>query len=176
MIGKVMESALNQQIELEAYASFLYLSMSSWCEKQGFSGCSAFLRRQSDEERMHMLKIFDYLNEVDGHAVTPAIKQPPLDFESVQSLFEQVYHHEQKVTNSIYQLVAISNQENDFATLNFLQWYITEQREEEALMRTIIDKIRLIGTGPMSLYYIDKEVSAINNAAMAQEAAEGGEA
>ena len=162
MISKKMESALNEQIGLEGYASFLYLSMASWCEREGLEGCARFLYRQSDEERMHMLRIFRYINEVDGHAVSPSIAQPSLEFDSVQALFKQVYEHEQKVTRAINTLVALSYEEKDHTTLSFLQWYVNEQREEEALMRGILDRIRLIGDGPRSLYYIDKEVDQIN--------------
>lgn len=172
MISKKMEAALNQQIELECYASFLYLSMASWCDKEGLEGSAKFMHRQSEEEREHMLRIFHYISEVDGHALVPSIKQPPLEFDSAKSLFEQVYEHEQKVTNSINKLVALSYEENDYSTLNFLQWYIEEQREEEALMRTVIDRIKLIGDGPQSLYYIDKEIDQINKAAAAAAAAE----
>lgn len=174
MITKRMEKALNEQISLEGYASFLYLSMASWCDKEGLEGCAKFMHRQSAEERMHMLKLFYYLSEVDAHALTPAIAQPPHEFDSISKVFEQVLAHEQKVTNAIHQLVALSNEENDHTTHNFLQWYVEEQREEEALMRTIMDKIRLIGDGPLSLYYIDKEVEQIN--AMALKAEAGGEA
>ncbi|MBL7829575.1 MAG: ferritin [Saprospiraceae bacterium] len=172
MISKTMESALNKQIELEAYASFLYLSMASWCDKEGLNGCAAFMHRQSDEERQHMLKIYHYISEVNGHGLTPAIAQPPHEFESINKMFEQVYLHEQKVTKSIHSLVELSNKEDDYTTLNFLQWYITEQREEEALMRSILDKIKLIGTGPMSLYYIDNEIQKINKAEMTAEEVE----
>lgn len=167
-----MEDALNQQISLEGYASFLYLSMASWCDKEGLQGCAAFMHRQSDEERQHMLRIFHYISEVDGHALTPAIAQPPHSFESVRKLFEQVYAHEQKVTASINELLSLAYKDNDHTTLNFLQWYVTEQREEEALMRNILDRIKLIGDGPMSLYYIDKEIEKINKAELAAEAAE----
>lgn len=169
MISEKMAKALNAQIGLEGYASFLYLSMASWCDTQGLGGCAQFLHRQSEEERAHMLKIFHYLSEVDQHALTPAIAQPPHEFKSIQELFKQVYQHEQKVTNSINHLVAQATLENDYATISFLQWYIEEQREEENLMRTILDKIKLIGDGPMSLYYIDKEIDAINQAEMAAE-------
>lgn len=174
MISEKMQQSLNEQIALEGYASYLYLSMASWCDNQGLEGCASFLHRQSEEERVHMLKIFHYLNEVDGRALAPGIKQPPHEFESVRSLFEQVYGHEQKVTASINKLVTQSFKENDHSTLNFLQWYVEEQREEEALMRTILDKIRLIGDGPQSLYYIDKELEGIN--AMAAKAEASGEA
>jgi ferritin len=171
MISKKTEKALNKQIELEGYASFLYLSMASWCEQGGLEGAAKFMHRQSNEEREHMLRIFNYINEVDGHAITPAIKQPPLQFDSVRSLFAEVYEHEKKVTIAINNIVDLCYKENDHVTLNFLQWYIEEQREEEALMRTIIDKIKLIGDGPQSLFYIDNEVEKINKMAEKEEAA-----
>ena len=172
MISKKMENALNEQLALESYASFLYLSMASWCEQEALEGCAKFMHRQSEEEREHMMRIFHYLNEVDGHALVPAIAQPPHEFGSVKALFEQVYQHEQKVTSSIHRLVALSQEEQDHAAYQFLQWYVEEQREEEALMRTILDKLKLIGDGPLSLYYIDKEVESINQAAMAAEESE----
>jgi ferritin len=169
MISEKMEQALNDQIELEGYAAQLYLSMAAWCDLQGLEGCTQFFHRQSEEERMHMLKIYHYLSEVDTRALTPALKQPPHEFESVRALFEQVYKHEQEVTNAIHGLMKIGYDGNDHTTLNFLQWYVEEQKEEEALMRTILDKIKLIGDGPQSLYYIDKEVDAVNKAAEAAE-------
>ncbi|MGH1435091.1 MAG: ferritin [Lewinella sp.] len=172
MISNAMVAALNQQISLEGYASFLYLSMASWCDREGMEGCALFMHRQSAEERMHMLKIFDYISEVDGHALTPEIKQPPHEFSSVQELFQKVYAHEQKVTASINELVALSNKENDHSTGVFLQWYVNEQREEEALMRSILDKIKLIGNGPQSLYFIDLEIAKINAAAVQAEGEE----
>lgn len=172
MISQKMADAINQQIALEGYASFLYLSMASWCETQDLEGCAAFMHRQSEEERMHMLKFFHYLNEVDHHAHAPAVDKPPHDFGTIQEMFKSVYAHEQKVTKSINTLVELATTENDFATLNFLQWYVDEQLEEEALMRTILGKINLIGTGPMSLYYIDKEIEAINNQELSAEGEE----
>jgi len=166
-----MISALNQQIKLEGYASFLYLSMAAWCDKEGLEGCAQFMHRQSEEEHVHMMKIFDYLSEMDAHALVPAIEQPPYEFDSVQVLFEKVYAHEQKVTLAINNLMALSHEQKDHSTSVFLQWYIDEQREEEALMRTILDKIRLIGDGPQSLYFIDLEIAKINQAAIAAEKA-----
>ncbi|MEL7250797.1 MAG: ferritin [Bacteroidota bacterium] len=172
MITEAMTKALNNQISLEGYASFLYLSMASWCDREGLEGCAQFMHRQSEEEREHMLKIFEYLAEVDAHALTPAITQAPHEFESIQSMFQSVYEHEQKVTASINKLVALANQENDHSTSVFLQWYVNEQREEEALMRSILDKIRLIGTGAQSLYFIDLEIEKINAAELAAEGEE----
>lgn len=171
-ISKKMEAALNKQIALESSASYLYLSMASWCDREGLSGSAQFMHRQSEEERNHMLRIFHYISDVDGHALTPGISQPAHEFESVHSLFEEVYKHEQKVTASINELVDLCYKENDYSTLNFLQWYVEEQREEEALMRTILDKLKLIGKGPQSLYYIDKELDAVNKEELAAAAKE----
>lgn len=162
MISEKMIQALNDQIKMEGQASFLYLAMSAWCDEKGMEGCAQFLRRQSEEEREHMLGIFDYLSEVDALAVTPGIDQPPREFPTVQKLFESVYEHEQKVTQAIHKLLHLALDEQDYTTQHFLQWYVEEQKEEEALMRTILDKIKLIGDGPQALYYIDKEISAIN--------------
>lgn len=159
-----MEVALNKQIELECYASFLYLAMASWCDNEGLEGSARFMHRQSEEERDHMIRIFHYISEVDGYAIVPGVKKPPTKFKSPKVLFQQVYEHEQKVTASINDLVALCYKENDYSTLNFLQWYVEEQREEEALMRTVMDRIKLIGDGPQSLYYIDNEIEKINQA------------
>jgi len=174
MISKKMEAALNQQIAFEGYASFLYLSMATWCDHKGLQGCTKFLQRQSEEERMHMMKIFEYLSDVDGFAQTPGIKEPPREFESVPEIFKSVYEHEKKVTSSINKLVALANKENDYATQTFLHWYVNEQREEEAQMRTVLDRINLIGDGPQSLYFIDKEMDALNQAATAADSGPGG--
>ncbi|MBK8557566.1 MAG: ferritin [Lewinellaceae bacterium] len=176
MISDKMRDSLNRQIELEGYASFLYLSMAVWCDDAGLSGCAQFMHRQSAEERAHMLRIFHYMSEVGVRAIVPAIPKPPESFDSARSMFEQVFAHEQKVTKSIHELIGLANAENDFSTNHFLQWYVAEQREEEALMRSILDRIKLIGDGPMQLYYIDKEVEAINQAEAAAEAAGGAEA
>jgi len=164
MLNERMNDALNQQIGMEGYASFLYLAISTWCENQALSGCSQFFRRQSEEENMHMLKIVDYISEVDGKVIIGGIEQPPADFSSINNIFELTLAHEQKVTQSINRLVDLAQEVNDHGTHNFLQWYVEEQREEENLIRTILDKIKLIGEGPLSLYYIDKEVEQINSA------------
>ena len=173
MISKKMEKALNEQIALEGTASFIYLAMAAWCDTQGLEGCTQFMHRQSDEEKMHMLKIYEYLSEVDGVAITPAIAQPNQTYKSVQTMFKTVYEHEKKVTASIHKLISLANKEGDQTTFNFLQWYVSEQREEENLMRSILDKIKLIGEGPHSLYYIDKEIASINAQELAAEGEEG---
>ncbi len=163
MISNKMQDALNKQIALEAYASHLYLAMAAWCDKQGLDGCKKFLLAQSDEERVHMLKLFHYMSDVDGTAIAPEIKKPPVDYDSVTNVFEMLHDHEQEVTHAIHALVKLAYDENDYTTLNFLQWYVEEQREEEAMARDILDKINLIGDSPQSLYFIDLELQKISD-------------
>lgn len=162
MVSKKMQTALNAQITMEAYASHLYLAMAAWFDLQGLNGCAKFMFRQADEERVHKMRIFNYLLEMDTAAVVPEVKKPPETFKSVQDVFKSAYTHEQKVTKAINGLVDLAIKENDHATHNFLQWYVDEQREEETLMRNILDKISLIGDGPQSLYFIDKEIEIVN--------------
>lgn len=164
---------LNTQIQYESFASNFYLALTYWCDNQGLKGCKSFFMRQSDEERMHMLKIYEYLSEMGEHPVTPAIEQPPLEYNSIQEVFAKVFEQERKVTNAIHEIVRVSTDENDYNTLNFMQWYVSEQREEEAVIRDILDKIKVIGEGGQSLYYIDKEVEKLNAAITAAEAGEG---
>ncbi len=147
---------------MEGYSSAAYLSMASWCDREGLEGCAKFFYAQAEEERMHMLKIVHYINDMDCHALVPAVKQPPREFDSIQALFEAVYEQEKKVTKSIYELVTITEEENDHTTNLFLQWYVAEQREEETQVRNILDKIKIIGTGGQSLYFIDQEIEKIN--------------
>lgn len=164
-----INSAMNDQIAKEGYSAMVYLAMSTWCDHKGLEGCAQFFRRQSDEENMHMNKIIDYIMETDGRALIPEIPRPKSDYNSIIEVFEETYKHEQHITASINDLVDLAVKENDHGTHNFLQWYVEEQREEENLIRTILDKIRLIGEGSMSLYYIDKEVERINSQTIAQE-------
>ncbi len=172
MLSTKIEKALNAQIAMEGYASMNYLSMASWCDQEGMEGCARFLYRQSEEEREHMMRLVHYVNEADGKALIPAIKKPQMTYKSVQALFNAVYKSEQKVTAAINEIVALCYTEKDHATLNFMQWYVEEQREEEAMVRGILDRIKLIGGGPQSLYYVDKEVDKINKQLAAAEAAE----
>jgi len=175
MLSEQMIKTLNEQIAMEGYASFLYLSMAGWFETKSMQGCASFMYRQSKEEHTHMMKIFHYLIQMDAVAVSPAITKPPTDFKDVRIIFSETLEHERRVTKSINDIVELAIKESDHATYAFLQWYVTEQREEESLMRTILDKINLIGDGAQSLYFIDKEIEALNQATVAAEKAETGE-
>lgn len=161
MISKKLEKALNEQIKLEGEASFTYLAMASWCEKESLNGCAKFFYEQAEEEREHMLKFFRYVNEVEGHAVTPSIKQSTIDFKSIQDVCKKALEGEQKVTKAIHKLSELAANEKDYATYNFVQFFVDEQREGELTFVHILDKIKLIGLQGMGLYYIDKELEAL---------------
>ncbi|MCC6182588.1 MAG: ferritin [Bacteroidia bacterium] len=163
MLSNKVTQALNKQIELEASSSQYYLAMASWAETQGLNGVSQFLYVHADEERMHMIKLIKFVNERGGHGVVPALKQPPVTFKSVKAVFEEVLKHEVKVTNEINNLVDITLKEKDYTTHNFLQWYVSEQIEEEALARQIVDKLKLIGDDKGGLYFFDRDMTALSN-------------
>jgi ferritin len=160
MLSSKLSNALNKQVELEASSSQLYLSMASWAETQGLNGISSFLYGHADEERTHMLKLIKFLNERGGHGIVPLLKQPPITFKSVTSVFEEILRHEIKVTKEINNLVEITLKEKDYTTHNFLQWYVSEQIEEEALARQIVDKLKLIGGDKSGLYFFDRDLSS----------------
>lgn len=164
MLSKTIQEAVNKQIKVEADSSQIYLAMASWAEVQGFEGISAFMYKQSDEERMHMLKLVKYANQRGGEAKIPSVFEPVLDCSSFKALFTQLYEHEVMVSQSINELVHISLNEKDYATHNFLQWYVSEQIEEEATARTILDKINLIGDDKGGLYLFDNDMKNFSGA------------
>jgi ferritin len=161
MLSPQVSKALNKQIEVEGFSSQYYLAMASWAETQGLNGVSAFLYHHADEERMHMLKLVKFVNERGGHGVVPALKQPPVTYKSVKSVFEEILKHEMKVTAEINSLVDSTLKEKDYSTHNFLQWYVSEQIEEEALARQIVDKLKLIGDDKGGLYFFDRDLEAM---------------
>lgn len=158
MLSKSIETAINNQIKVEADSSQIYLAMASWAEVEGFEGIATFMFNQSDEERMHMLKLIKYANQRGGNAKIPNVAEPVLDCSSFKALFTQLYEHEVMVSQSINELVHVSLGEKDYATHNFLQWYVSEQIEEEATARTILDKINLIGDDKGGLYLFDNDM------------------
>lgn len=172
-LSEKMQKALNDQIALEGYAANSYLALAYWCDDQALEGCKKFFLRQADEERMHMLKIYDYLSESNVQPITPAFQQPPNEYENIQKAFEMVFDQERSVTEAIHKILKLAIEENNYNTQQFLQWYVDEQREEEAVVRTILDRIKIIGEGGQSLYYIDKEIDKINLEILAAEAAKG---
>ena len=159
MLSKKMQEALNEQVKIEAQSSQVYLAMASWAEIQpGIDNITAFFYRHSEEERMHMLKLVHFINERGGFAVVPALEQPSLTYPSISHAFKELLKHEIMVSESINKLVDIALAEKDYATHNFLQWYVAEQIEEEALARTINDKLELIGEDRGGLYLFDRDI------------------
>lgn len=163
-MNKRIEQALNEQISKEASSSQYYLSMASWAETQGLSGIAVFMYAHSDEERFHMLKLIKFVNERGGKAIVPTIEQPPSTFDSVQRMFELLLAHELTVTQSINEVVDVCLKEKDYTTHNFMQWYVSEQMEEEALARSILDKLKLIGEQKGGMYLFDREMQEITAA------------
>ncbi|WP_440880765.1 ferritin [Tenacibaculum sp. C7A-26P2] len=161
MLSKKIEEALNKQIRIEAESSQVYLAMACWAEVQGFEGVAQFMFAHSDEERMHMLKLVKFVNERGGHAQVSDLDAPPTEFGSFKKMFETLFNHEVMVSQSINDLVHITLEERDYATHNFLQWYVSEQIEEEALARNILDKINLIGDDKGGLYLFDNDVKQL---------------
>ena len=153
-----VEKALNKQVEKEASSSQFYLSMASWAENQGLNGTAKFLYTHSDEERFHMLKLVKFINERGGTAIIPNVEAPKKNFKSIENVFQLLLNHELAVTECINQLVDVCLQEKDYTTHNFIQWYVSEQLEEEALARTIMDKINLIGKVKGGLYLFDRDL------------------
>ena len=166
MLPKKVEEILNLQIEREDYSSQLYLAMASWAENEGFEGVSNWLYAQAEEEREHMLKLVKYVNERDGKAVIPGIETPPADFGDVFEAFDAVLKHEKFISGSINDIVAVCVAENDYTTQNWIQWFVTEQIEEEASVKSIIDKLNLLGK--QNLYLFDRDIMSMRG--------EGGEA
>jgi len=153
-----VQEAINDQIAKEASSSYYYLAMASWAENQGLNGTAKFLYAQSDEERFHMLKLIKFINERGGKALIPTIAQPPSEFNSLEKVFELLLEHEILVTQSINNLVDICLQEKDYTTHNFVQWYVSEQLEEEASARNILDKIKLIDGDKGGMYMFDRDL------------------
>lgn len=164
MLSQTMQEALNRQVLMEAQSSQAYLAMASWADIQpGLKGVTQFFFKHSDEERMHMLKLIRYINERGGFAIVPALQQPTLTFVSLKKAFEELFKHEVAVSESINQLVDISLQEKDYATHNFLQWYVNEQIEEERLARECNDKLELVGDDKSGLYLFDRDIVTMGN-------------
>jgi ferritin len=159
MLKKKIEDICNRQIEREGYSSNLYLAMAVWAETNGLSGVASWMYAQAEEEKLHMLKFIKYVNERGGKAVIPAFKQPGSEYKSVEDLFREVLKHEEFVTQSINEIVGLTLEEKDFNTHNFLQWFVMEQVEEEASVKNILDKVRLVGKNNM--YEFDRDVLSL---------------
>lgn len=158
MISEKMQQAINEQINAEMYSSYLYLSMSAWCKDKNLDGFAGWLMMQAQEEMGHAMKLYNYVFEQGKSVQLKAIDGPPTEFESVMQIAQEQLKHEKKVTSLINNLVKIAREENDYATEFFLQWFVTEQVEEESAADAIVQKLKLVGESKNGLYMLDKEM------------------
>lgn len=158
MLTKKVEKILNEQIVKEG-TLLIYLSMASWADTEGYAGIAKWLFGQAEEELMHMMKFVHFINERGGHAIIPAFEQPPAKFNGIKKLFAQVLEHEQYISGSINDIVALTIKENDFASHNWIQWFVTEQVEEESSVQAIIDKLNLLGD--KNMYMFDRDIMSL---------------
>ena len=161
MLSKKIETALNEQLTKEAYASNYYLAMASWCDHGGLRGCAAFLYDQSEEEREHMMKLVHYINDSGGHAQISDVKEPANEYKSIEEIFKLALEHELAVTKSINKLAEFSLEVKDYTTFNFLQWFVSEQHEEEKLFTSILNLIKITGLEDKGVFFVDREISQL---------------
>ena len=160
-LSKTLEAALNAQITKEAHASQIYLSYAAWADGRGMEGIANFLFRHAQEERNHMMKILEYILKRGGKVIITAIPAPPEDPTSINNCFEKAFKHEVDNTKAVYKIVKMSFDEEDWATWNFMQWFVKEQTEEELLVLTLLNKMKIAGgekiTGD-ALYALDRDL------------------
>jgi len=158
MLTKRMEDELNDQIVREMFSSNLYLSMSSYFESINLRGFANWMRIQAQEEFAHTMKFYEYILDRGGRAIIGQIDAPKNQWDSILDVYSEVLDHEQQVTASINNLVRIAREENDFATDNFLQWYIAEQVEEEANVSDVLEQLKMIDGKGAGLFILDREL------------------
>jgi len=158
MIGKKIQDALNAQITLEQYSAQLYLAMSAHCEGRSFRGFAHWLRVQAQEETKHAMKLVTFLLDRGGKLELGAISAPPADFGTVTQVFEKILEHEKSITVKIAALFELSRAEKDYASEITLQWYVTEQVEEEANVGQILDQLRAVGEQGGGIWYLDSKM------------------
>jgi ferritin len=165
MISSTIQNAINDQIKHEFFSSYLYLSMSAYFETLSLPGFARWMRMQSQEEHEHAMKFFDFLNDRGGSVELQALDQPAGEFQSPLDVFEQSLAHERKVTALINRLYELALKENDYATQTLLQWFITEQVEEEKNAGQIVEQLKMTGGEPSALLLLDRELAGRGAAA-----------
>ena len=160
MLTEAVQNALNDQIQQELYSSYVYLSMAAYFETENLPGAANWMRIQHQEELAHAMKFFDYINDRAGRVQLQALGQPPLTFASPLAVFEEALAHERKVSKSIHDLYALAVTESDYPTQSMLQWFITEQVEEEKTAGDVVAQIKMIQDSPAAMYMLDQEFAA----------------
>ncbi|TXE16898.1 ferritin [Psychroserpens burtonensis] len=160
-MNTTIEKLLNNQIKYEAQASLQYLAMASWADATGYNGVSDFFYSQSDEERVHMSKLIKFVNQRGGSVIIPALDKPKDSYQGLNELFAKFLESEMFVTEQINHVIFECLQQKDYNVHNFMQWYVTEQLEEEAMARTLLDKLNIIGTDKSGHYLFDRDINVI---------------
>ena len=158
-ISNSINEILNEQINKEFYSGYLYLSMSAHLKELGLNGFASWTKLQAKEEVEHGLKIFDYLINCDSFVTLKQIRTPEFEFNGIISIFNHIFEHEQCITNAIMNIAQKAEEENDRTTLNFVDWFIAEQIEEEENVKNIIKRLELFGEDKVALYLMDKELA-----------------
>jgi len=159
MISEKMQEALNEQVNAELYSAYLYLSMQAFFESINLPGFANWMRVQTQEELVHAMKIYDFLNERNGRVTLKAIAQPQTKWDSPLAAFKAAYEHEQKVTGLINNLVNLAIEEKDHATNSFLQWFVTEQVEEESSVDQVVQNLKkMVDKAPGGIFLLDREL------------------
>jgi ferritin len=156
MLAKTMQDALNEQIQKEYHSSYLYLAMAAYCEASNLPGSAQWMRIQSQEELAHAMKLFEHMVDRGGRVTLQAIPQPPAEYKSALDVFEKVLAHEQLVTASIHKLYALALKENDYPGQVMLQWFVTEQVEEEKNAGQVVEQLKAIGESKNGLFMVDR--------------------
>ncbi len=160
MLSKNMEKALNEQINAEVFSTYLYLSMAAWFHSRKLAGFGHWMEAQAREEWEHTMKFFHYVDERGGRVLLAKIDAPQAEWESPLEAFKAAYEHEKYITGRIHKLVALAREENDYATENFLQWFVTEQVEEESSTGRVVDQIEMVADSRQGLFMLDRELGA----------------
>ncbi len=159
MLERKIQDALNDQMIFEMFSANIYLSMATWFDAKNLTGFSNWMKIQYKEEMFHAMKFYNYIDERGGRVLMLAIDAPPTDWESPAAVLENALEHERLVTKRIHDILALATEEKDFATMNFIQWYVAEQVEEEASVQGILDHLELIEGAPGGLLMIDRELA-----------------
>ncbi len=159
MISEKMQEALNEQVNREFFSAYMYLAMSSYCNTLGLPGFAYWMRMQYEEENMHVTKMYDYIQDQGGEVHLKAIEEPERNYGTPLEIFEETLKHEQYVTSLINNLMDLAVEERDYATQTFLQWYVTEQVEEEANVNDILAPLRMVGDDKGGLMMIDQQLA-----------------
>ena len=162
-----LQDAFNKQMNAEFYSSYLYLSMSAWVESKNLAGMAHWMRIQVDEEMQHALKFFDFSHDRDGQVELSQIDAPAAEWDSPRGAFEAAWQHEQKVSAQINELAELSLAQKDHAANTFVQWFVTEQVEEEATVLRIVERLKMVGDSNVAVFMLDAELGQRTPAATA---------